>query len=463
MKRVRRPVKWLITACVTLACLFGVSGLLTPKNISMKTGEFYQYPDDYDVWFFGSSHTVMGISPLEIYRRTGITSYNLADYGQWIPVDYWIMRCALEKQTPKLVVIDTYGAFWDVKYSDIHFAYLHEMIDPIPLSKTKIEMIRDLFGDSYLGEFLFPFSAHHSRWAELSEKDFQKTDKGFEKGADVNAFLGTKTEDIYARFDIPEPAGPEVRMEGTNTGLEYLEKMIVYLQERNIDVLLVNTPFYCGLEQIQAMNSASEIGEKYGCKNISTQYIKGLLNGYTDLRDIGHLNSSGTVKWSDYLADFIVKNYPDIKDRRSDKELDARWQNSIGRYRAFMDQKLNEEEKLYDWLVLASDKDYDVMIRLNQDAFVYDDKYIMALIHNISDYPGLDAAMRQRAAFTGVTGHPERFSDRSLLDRSQTSADIEITVLNKESGELVAKERFRLNHDDSSLKVYDKLEKEEWQ
>ena len=103
MKNVIRAfIAIILTICLVWVCAY----IMHSKTWYPKMNEFYNHPEEYDVWFLGSSHAIMSTLPEEMWQEYGIRSYNLACYGQTIAMDYWITRNLLKVSKPKLVVID---------------------------------------------------------------------------------------------------------------------------------------------------------------------------------------------------------------------------------------------------------------------------------------------------------------------------------------------------------------------
>ena len=90
----------LLEAALFCALLLGavaaVSDVLERKASKIKFEPFFDHPQQYDVLFIGDSHVHNGVFPMELWDDYGISSYNIACYGNTIPVSYWNMMLALE-------------------------------------------------------------------------------------------------------------------------------------------------------------------------------------------------------------------------------------------------------------------------------------------------------------------------------------------------------------------------------
>lgn len=186
----------------TLLFVWSICEFLDIKTDEAKSGDFYDNPKAYDVIFTGSSHTVMGVLPMELWDEYQITSYNLGNYGQTLAVDYWVLKDALETCEPQLVVVEVCSTGLDYKYRDTHMPYLHETFDAMKLSGTKINAINDLFEGELYEEFLFPITLYHSRWEFMDDSFFSSVESTYQRGADVNALIGAKS-DILTKYIEP--------------------------------------------------------------------------------------------------------------------------------------------------------------------------------------------------------------------------------------------------------------------
>ena len=187
MKKAARIIGCVITLFLTVGLLFYVTNLTERKASDNKYHDFFR-DRDYDVLFFGTSHVINGVFPMELWKEYGITSFNCGGTSNELATTYWIMENALDYVTPEVVVIDGLHLSSDRKYATP--ARVHFSLDAFPLSLTKIRAIRDLTDppgedadtetedaekDNQKNtrlELLWDFSVYHSRWKELTKDDF---------------------------------------------------------------------------------------------------------------------------------------------------------------------------------------------------------------------------------------------------------------------------------------------------
>lgn len=258
-KSIVKVIQPIIILCLLCLLVWATAFVLRRNESYAKNHDFYSDETDCDVFFLGSSHTVMGVLPMELWNEYGITSYNLANNGQWCAGDYWVLRNALDERTPQLVVLDAYAVFADEKHAEGHMDYLHESFDPIPFSLTKLEAIRDTFAEENQAEFIFPFTTYHNRWEYIDASYFKRTPY-YQKGAYENA----STELPFVLPYDENELLPISQSNDTETiSKTYLRRSIELCQERGIPVLLTVTPFHASEELQEWVNSVYGIAEAY--------------------------------------------------------------------------------------------------------------------------------------------------------------------------------------------------------
>ena len=136
-----------ITFCILLfGVIAGVTRLVERKESREKMQPFLSRAEEYDVLFLGDSIMNTGVFPMEIWEKYGIAGYNIASYGNTLPITYWALQNALDYAKPKLVVLDVQGVSKSYKLSgnssDVHTAF-----DCYPITKTKIRTMNDLMDD----------------------------------------------------------------------------------------------------------------------------------------------------------------------------------------------------------------------------------------------------------------------------------------------------------------------------
>lgn len=398
----------------------------------LKNYDFYETDEEYDVLYFGSSLAVMGILPMEIWNEYGITSFNLANNGQKLNGDYWVLKNALEQKKPKLVVLDVYTVMVDEEWDESTIHYLHDSIDPMPFSEIKRDAINDLLPKDMRQEFLWPFSIYHNRWEDIDETFFVKK-VSCQKGSYENA-------DYERPTVLPQPEmftlDPALEDPTETVGKEYLRKAIELCREYDVPVLLTATPFYGVEEEMRYINSVYGIAEEYG-----VQFLNGMeasvVDTGCDFLDSKHMNSSGARKWSSYLGAYMKEHYP-LADHRADEAYQS-WHEDYDNYRIYVEEQLNGTEDLYPYLMLLQDAGFSSYIRVSENSAVSGDELFWRLLGNAG---AMERPETLQEGFSVWMNHCEEGVSFSAEEQAglpeDVSADIEILVFDSRTGELVS-------------------------
>ncbi|WP_027207506.1 hypothetical protein [Butyrivibrio fibrisolvens] len=291
---------------------------LSRPNSSYKYQQFFEEKGDFDVLFFGSSHVMNGISPLDIWGEYGITSYNLGNSNSLLPQTYWTIVEATRYHKPKIIVLDTYFIHWDEKTQGT--SWTHDAFDCFPLDITKYQLAKDLFEDrASITELLFPFSVYHNRWEEVDSKELhQKLSRSsnWNKGCELlygkHKFnnLNLIPESEYEKYD--------------STGIDYLKKISMFCSDNGIQLVLIRIPFEMDDQLQLKLNYVSVIAKDMNLPFINYSYSD-VVDFSTDFADDSHLNREGARKFSLALGRYLKDNYS-LKDKRNDPNYDD-WNN----------------------------------------------------------------------------------------------------------------------------------------
>ncbi len=387
LRIIKRIAAVTITAVLIVSGLFGVQELTRQKaslTRDLKYESFFDYADEYDVLYFGTSHVMFGINPLEIWNDYGITSYNWGSPACTIPVIYWKLINVLDYTTPKLVVVDCFRVTWT--YKSYNTYKLHEAFDAFPLSRNKWLAVNDLmknqakmedeeiYSDIERANILFPLSAYHTRWDQLGPIDF------------VNEYVDTKGCEF--EIAVAEPIDISNTTEKTEItdemqGVIYLRKIIEECNSRNIPVLLVYLPFPIDEYWKKESNMIQDIADEYGVQYLNFSNID-VVDYYTDYADTSsHMNVTGQKKVSAFLGNYILEKY-DVTDRRQDT-ISVQWNNWYQAYKNYEDGFLRDQTDLASYLMLLYKSNDTVIVDLRNSSLI-DNEVYYSLLSGLGDY-----------------------------------------------------------------------------
>ena len=106
--KVKRILKTIITITLTFLSIYFISICFARNGNNRKYHTFTKSKTDYDVLFFGTSHVLNAIAPMQLWNEYGITSYNLGYHGCGIVKTYYLLQIALKYHKPKIAVFDIF-------------------------------------------------------------------------------------------------------------------------------------------------------------------------------------------------------------------------------------------------------------------------------------------------------------------------------------------------------------------
>lgn len=411
--------KRLVSVLVLLALVFGgvafFGRAMAVIDGPEKNGPFLQDDRQYDVLFFGSSHMINGIYPMELWKDYGLTSYNLGGHGASIAASYWEMRLAVQYHKPKVAVLDV--LFAGSQGTEMNLGLAHELLDIYPLSRVKVEAVCDLFEDSGTrAEMLFPLDIYHNRWKELDPAMVRRGlwgEKGYsvEKGGQVRAEIYPLEQQTL----IPETS---TREEGS-VALTYVEKFVTYCQENDIIPVLVYLPCQISEQWQRDCNAAIALGEALGAKTLNMQYMD-LIDYATDWYDDGsHLNPAGALKTTACLGDFL-QTQCGVEDHRSDGGYDV-WDRDYENYTGFLKNHMETLETAGQILSLAAMEPFTVEASVSEK---FSDTSVLRRLEHLGVTPtvsdgGADLELTVRDA-RGTVLVQKSFEARTTLAAAET-------------------------------------------
>ena len=334
-----------------------------PRTYQSNTLKAFEDEDKntVDGIFVGTSVVAHAWVAPAAYNETGMTMYQIATNVQPFGATTAIMDYARKNQDVKYAVVDIHGlrqsAIMDsctpgrirtlycnifdssasrkIKNASLDFARRAYEFYGEPEGSKKID-----FDDlSYKISFL----NFHSRWSEgLTETDFVLPDNQFKGAVDMykHCFL------IKDCTDLVEPWSEEA-IEPDEFQKNELKMLFEYFDSNNIKVLFVNVPSCRDSQSQRELKGIIEYCQQSGYDAIdfcSEEMLeKTGISLEKDFLDEGHLNSSGAVKFSEYLARYLVENEYGVTDHRGDEKY-ASWDEATEKYQEFYEKGWKKAE-----------------------------------------------------------------------------------------------------------------------
>ena len=255
-----------------------------------------------DVLNVGDSLADIAITPVEMYRDHGITSYVMGRDLQKCIESYYAIKLAMRDQPIKVVL-------WEVHNLCKH----QEDYDPY------------IIGVSGYAKYRSQFIKYHYIWKNMIEgKGIRKYFKGYVVNEKVTPYDGEIPYLDYSEtkaFKIPEDQ-------------KYVfDKIYDLCQKEGIKLVLYAVPSpHC--YNMEMHNGYAKLAEEYGLDfldgNVEPEKIGIDLSSDYSEEGADHLNLSGTRKMTAYLADYLVREC-DLEDHRGDPAYQS-WTDILADY-----------------------------------------------------------------------------------------------------------------------------------
>lgn len=322
MKRTLRVALWV---AALIACLLLADRVTRRDDSERKYGPFFADEQGFDVLLLGTSRMLDGVSPMELWRDYGITSYNMANSSECLDVTEWVLRIALEKHAPKVAVIDVYyiGRRVDDAWT---YPYRHLFLDAVPLSPLKVQAVRATLPQSSYLEFLMPFSLYHGRWEEMLSGTTERLIdcEPFMMGSELR--IGRTVPEHFERTTEQN----EQELPGTPA----LRRIAALCRERGIQPVFVAIPAPISRQEQMDVNGVALVAEELNVPFVNLFDVEGLVDFETDCYDeVGHMNPDGASKVTAYLGDWLA-SHCELEDRRGAPGSEA-WDERLAQYEAY--------------------------------------------------------------------------------------------------------------------------------
>lgn len=409
----------------------------------IQLSDYYKLKKDtVDVLFVGSSHVYYSINPCQLYQDYGIAGYLMASPGQPVWIGYHLLEEALKTQKPKLIVYDVYTL-----YRTESEAGSWECLLGMKPSLNKWNAINAVneegpLMDKYGAFFSFPY--YHTRYDELTRKDYDKEQRSRYLGYKPDYTVISKKK--LAKWEQIDRTGFDQAKAVDPRTERYLRKLIELCRDEEIPLVLVNAPYANQmLEKQQAHNYTAQIAKEYGVPFIDgNRFVEQMRIDFSkDLVEVSHLNYYGSVKYTDYLGQWIKNNYV-IEDRRGQDNY-RHWEEVSNRFERtqLLKKELKKTKKYEDYKekVLALEDCVAVFYeKPNGGVNVYEDGENIYTKPEESEYFEWFDLGTSSLAVSGGSGEV-----RVLLDRKEyTSADqgMNVLVYDKTAGKVIGRAGF---------------------
>ncbi|MDU3751153.1 MAG: hypothetical protein E7G36_05465 [Peptoniphilus rhinitidis] len=320
----------IIWGSLELNNIFIRKSLSKPWDMGNKIGGFYNEKEDYNVMFFGTSHSYCSFEPLVIYEKTGIKSYVLASQSQPLKITANYIKDALKRKNPRVIFVDINAAIYKI---DEDTSVVNSYCDYMPLSLNKIKMIAKKVPYKNKPSAILPLVTYHSRWDELKDEDFNFNKSSYSDYLKGYVLLKNKSQSFSKGDgdidDFREGARNFNEKKYLEENLEAFDEIMEVANKNGARVIFVKTPIY----DYDLYSKNIKYFEKY-LKEKNAEFVdfnkftKEINLSKSDFYDPHHLNVVGAEKFNLFFIDFMEKNKIFEENLASDKS----WQENFKKY-----------------------------------------------------------------------------------------------------------------------------------
>jgi hypothetical protein len=265
--------------------------------------------------------------PMEMWRQAGVTGLDLTAEVQPISVTLGYLKCVLGTQDPSVVMVELYMFGQEASFD---LTEAHNSMDHMPSGLTRTGTTLRSVEPTAWADVLLPLNMYHSRWSELTVRDF---------------LPGKNSNVAYARgamyFSRAEPVSEQVaysgmREEAYQRDIACIREMARLCEAKGTRLVLFTSPsrWRPGIgDQLLLTRLEADLGTvfpsvSYLDMNTVAQDIG--VDYKTDYGDELHVNHRGAVKLSRWLAGHLTREYG-VADHRGDA-IASRWNAALRKY-----------------------------------------------------------------------------------------------------------------------------------
>lgn len=335
LMKVTGRIIYILLIALTFFVLDALLSVKTAHGIRQAKCMYAQPADTIDVVMLGSSHIHCDVNTALLWEEYGIAGYDYSAAEQPLWITYYYLREICKYQKPRVVVLDL---FCPAHFKDNYqYTWIRDNWYGMRFSLNKVQMMLESAELREIGNYFPAFTDYHNRYKNVGKEDFASL---LESNADRAAFKGYTP---YFGGEIQEEPVLDQDLSGGITVKSeiYLQKIIDYTKENDIELFLVVTPYITSSEDELVYNRIREIAEQEGIEFNSTNYDYSVigLDFDTDFNDYSHLNYYGSCKFTRYLADELLERF-EIPDRRGDERYES-WDRHAAQIEAIAERELS--------------------------------------------------------------------------------------------------------------------------
>lgn len=301
-----------------------------------------------DAVYIGSSNCNAFWNPVVAFEEYGIAVSQYTCNSMPLTVTEYMIKEARKTQ-PNAVFLVNINTLGEDEVSDV---VMHRLLDNMPFSKNKLELTKymtDLAGLSLKDslQYYFPLIRFHERWDELKKSNFNFAINTVKNSPTYNNY-------VWGKDDITEYYTPTAeKMDISQVLKDSLNSLLDYCDEEKIKVVFVTVPRgERSVKYVKKFNTVNEIVSKrgYPVLDLMDSVDELDLDITNDYYNKTHTNIHGSIKFTNYVAKYLIKNYG-FKDKRKDPAYQS-WNDAVKEYTELvkpyiLDFELDSKSRIY--------------------------------------------------------------------------------------------------------------------
>ena len=310
---------------IFLSRVFAVNSSSSEDGMESRITTAYrgEARNSLDIVFTGNSDVYRGVSPVDLYEQTGITSAVSGRPNNSPEMIVKDVKDILKYQEPKVIVLETDCLFSGRNPS---FAKNQAAVPPASFFEKIKSTIREADSAIISGiNFYFPLIKYHDRWKKLKLSSFISHHTSFYTFSNKGMAYSDKVKPYTSDPDYMESSGTAIKTMSVENAAAF-EQIYETCSQKNIRLVLITVPS-ANTWNISKSNAVQKLADEYGLTyyDYNRTYPAGF-DWSQDSKDGGnHLNYSAALK---VTSDFGGKLQNDLgmQASRLTPELRQKWE-----------------------------------------------------------------------------------------------------------------------------------------
>ena len=311
--------KTIVNGLKTIGFLIGLFLVLKAAplliGVSTVSGVEGEAVNSMDYLVMGDSEAYRSISPMQLYEEHGYVGYNIGKPGQYLQNGYYKLADVLERQTPKIVFVET------------NFLFRERNL------KTGVEQMIGILTKDQL-----PIFENHNQWKKMFLAP--GTDPVAQDRASINSMKGfnfSKKTEAYSGEDYVKKSDNKKKM--PDITMVYLDKLVALSQEKGFKLVFYSSSSprnwtYAKHNSVAAFTQA----HKFDYLDFNLMNDELGIDWSKDTYDKGdHLNLYGAKKLTRSVGTYLAEEGK-LVDRRDDQTY-HNWEKLLLAYTEKIDKK----------------------------------------------------------------------------------------------------------------------------